>query len=66
MPAGAYNVLHLPIPVAEQLATDPRFAMLTFTGSPTVGWHLKNVAGKKKVCLELGRQRRRGGARGCA
>jgi glyceraldehyde-3-phosphate dehydrogenase (NADP+) len=54
LPAGAYNVLHLPIPVAERLATDPRFAMLTFTGSPTVGWHLKNVAGKKKVCLELG------------
>ncbi len=54
LPAGAYNVVHLPIPVAEGLATDPRFAMLTFTGSPTVGWHLKNVAGKKKVCLELG------------
>jgi len=54
LPAGGYNVLHLPIPLAEQLATDPRFAMLTFTGSPTVGWHLKNVAGKKKVCLELG------------
>lgn len=54
LPAGAYNVLHLPIAVAEQLATDPRFAMLTFTGSPAVGWHLKNVAGKKKVCLELG------------
>ena len=54
LPAGAYNVLHLPIPVAERLATDPRFAMLTFTGSPTVGWHLKGVAGKKKVCLELG------------
>lgn len=54
LPPGAYNVLHLPIPVAERLATDPRFAMLTFTGSPTVGWHLKNVAGKKKVCLELG------------
>jgi glyceraldehyde-3-phosphate dehydrogenase (NADP+) len=54
LPAGAYNVLHLPIPVAERLATDPRFAMLTFTGSPTVGWHLKDVAGKKKVCLELG------------
>ncbi len=54
LPAGAYNVLHLPVPVAERLASDPRFAMLTFTGSPTVGWHLKNVAGKKKVCLELG------------
>jgi len=54
LPAGAYNVLHLPIPIAERLATDPRFGMLTFTGSPTVGWHLKSVAGKKKVCLELG------------
>jgi acyl-CoA reductase-like NAD-dependent aldehyde dehydrogenase len=54
VPPGAYNVLHLPIPVAERLATDPRFAMLTFTGSPTVGWHLKSIAGKKKVCLELG------------
>lgn len=54
LPPGAYNVLHLPIPVAEKLASDPRFAMLSFTGSPTVGWHLKNVAGKKKVCLELG------------
>jgi glyceraldehyde-3-phosphate dehydrogenase (NADP+) len=54
LPPGAYNVLHLPIPVAEKLARDPRFAMLTFTGSPTVGWHLKDVAGKKRVCLELG------------
>jgi acyl-CoA reductase-like NAD-dependent aldehyde dehydrogenase len=54
LPSGAYNVLHLPIPLAEKLASDPRFAMLTFTGSPTVGWHLKKVAGKKKVCLELG------------
>ncbi len=54
LPPGACNVLHLPIPVAEALATDPRFAMLTFTGSPTVGWHLKQVAGHKKVCLELG------------
>jgi glyceraldehyde-3-phosphate dehydrogenase (NADP+) len=54
LPPGACNVLHLPIPLAERLATDPRFAMLTFTGSPNVGWHLKQVAGKKKVCLELG------------
>jgi acyl-CoA reductase-like NAD-dependent aldehyde dehydrogenase len=54
LPAGAFNVLHLPIPLAERLATDPRFRLLTFTGSPTVGWHLKSVAGKKKVVLELG------------
>ncbi|HSB54355.1 MAG TPA: aldehyde dehydrogenase family protein, partial [Gemmatimonadales bacterium] len=54
LPAGAYNVLHLPIHLAQHLASDPRFAMLTFTGSPSVGWHLKGLAGKKKVCLELG------------
>jgi glyceraldehyde-3-phosphate dehydrogenase (NADP+) len=54
LPAGAYNVLHLPIPLAERLATDPRFGLLTFTGSPAVGWHLKAVAGRKKVLLELG------------
>jgi len=54
LPAGAYNVLHLPLPLAERLATDPRFRLLTFTGSPSVGWHLKSVAGKKKVVLELG------------
>jgi len=54
LPRGAYNVLHLALPLAEQLAVDPRFKLLTFTGSPAVGWHLKNVAGKKKVVLELG------------
>jgi acyl-CoA reductase-like NAD-dependent aldehyde dehydrogenase len=54
LPAGAYNVLHLPLPAAEALATDPRFGLLSFTGSAKVGWHLKNVAGKKKVVLELG------------
>ena len=53
-PLGAYNVLHLPLPLAERLATDPRFALLTFTGSPAVGWRLKSIAGRKKVVLELG------------
>ncbi len=53
-PAGAVNVLHLELPLAEKLATDARFRLLSFTGSPTVGWHLKNIAGKKKVLLELG------------
>ena len=53
-PAGACNVLPMDIPVAERLATDPAFALLSFTGSAKVGWHLKSVAGKKKVVLELG------------
>lgn len=54
LPAGALQVLHLPVEVAERLATDPAFAMLSFTGSARVGWHLKSVAGRKRVILELG------------
>jgi glyceraldehyde-3-phosphate dehydrogenase (NADP+) len=54
LPAGGYNVLHLPLPLAERLATDPRFALLSFTGSARVGWHLKAVSGRKKIVLELG------------
>jgi acyl-CoA reductase-like NAD-dependent aldehyde dehydrogenase len=54
LPDGALQVLHMPIPVAERLATDPAFAMLSFTGSPAVGWHLKGLAGRKRVVLELG------------
>lgn len=36
------------------LVTDERFKLLTFTGSPSVGWGMKARAGKKKVVLELG------------
>ncbi len=53
-PAGTLQVLHLPIAVAERFATDPGFAMLSFTGSDRVGWHLKSIAGRKRVTLELG------------
>jgi glyceraldehyde-3-phosphate dehydrogenase (NADP+) len=54
LPPGGLQVLHLPIPLAERLATDPAFAMLSFTGSARVGWHLKAIAGRKRVLLELG------------
>jgi glyceraldehyde-3-phosphate dehydrogenase (NADP+) len=36
------------------MVADPRFKLLTFTGSPSVGWRMKERAGKKKVVLELG------------
>jgi len=36
------------------MVADDRFKLLTFTGSPAVGWRMKNRAGKKKVVLELG------------
>jgi acyl-CoA reductase-like NAD-dependent aldehyde dehydrogenase len=54
LPAGAFNVISAEPPVAERLAVDERFAMLSFTGSARVGWALKARAGKKRVALELG------------
>src|SRR5690242_20845137 len=39
---------------AAPLVEDDRIKMLTFTGSPAVGWGLKNKAGRKRVTLELG------------
>ncbi|MDH4038335.1 MAG: aldehyde dehydrogenase family protein [Candidatus Krumholzibacteria bacterium] len=53
-PAGVFNALACDIPVAEQLVTDERIAMLSFTGSEKVGWHLKSICGRKRVVLELG------------
>ena len=53
-PKGAFSVLLCGIPVAEKLVKDERIAMLSFTGSDKVGWHLKSICGKKKVALELG------------
>lgn len=53
-PKGAFNVLLCDNKVAESLVKDERVAMLSFTGSDAVGWHLKGISGKKKVTLELG------------
>jgi acyl-CoA reductase-like NAD-dependent aldehyde dehydrogenase len=53
-PKGAFHVLMCGVPVAEKLVRDERVAMLSFTGSDKVGWHLKNICGKKKLALELG------------
>ncbi len=51
---AAVQVLPCEIPIAEKLVRDDRFATLSFTGSAHVGWHLKSIAGKKRVLLELG------------
>lgn len=40
--------------VGEQIVTDSRVKMITFTGSPQVGIGIKNKAGLKRVTLELG------------
>jgi glyceraldehyde-3-phosphate dehydrogenase (NADP+) len=39
---------------AAPLVEDERIKLLTFTGSPAVGWRLKTQAGRKRVTLELG------------
>jgi len=54
VPPGGLNVLPCDNAVAERLAVDPRFKLLSFTGSAPVGWKLKAICGKKKVALELG------------
>jgi glyceraldehyde-3-phosphate dehydrogenase (NADP+) len=53
-PAGSVSIMPMSIPVGDQLVTDERFKVLSFTGSPAVGWSMKSRAGKKRVLLELG------------
>lgn len=54
LPEGAFSILPCGRAEADSFTTDPRLKLLSFTGSPAVGWDLKNRAGKKKVVLELG------------
>lgn len=54
LPEGAFSILPCSRHGADQFTTDPRIKLLSFTGSPEVGWDMKNRAGKKKVVLELG------------
>lgn len=54
IPRGMVNVLVCENDVAQLLITDERVKVFSFTGSPQVGWALKEKAGKKKVILELG------------
>lgn len=54
LPAGSFSILPCSRRGAEQFTTDDRLKLLSFTGSPAVGWSLKSKAGKKKVVLELG------------
>jgi acyl-CoA reductase-like NAD-dependent aldehyde dehydrogenase len=54
-PPGAVNVVVGSEPtLGAILATDPRPAALSFTGSAAVGWDLRARAGRKRVTLELG------------
>jgi acyl-CoA reductase-like NAD-dependent aldehyde dehydrogenase len=54
VPPDAVSVIPCPGDRAEQLVVDPRIRFVSFTGSCSVGWHLREIAGRKRVALELG------------
>jgi acyl-CoA reductase-like NAD-dependent aldehyde dehydrogenase len=54
LPPGAFSILPCRRDGARLFTEDDRLKLLSFTGSPEVGWALKAKAGKKPVVLELG------------
>ncbi len=56
MELGYYpvNVLTAPGSITEEFASDERVNLVSFTGSSSVGWHLKKVLNRQKISLELG------------
>lgn len=54
LPEGAFSILPCHREGANLFTEDERLKLLSFTGSPEVGWALKAKAGQKPVILELG------------
>ncbi|MCE3259778.1 MAG: Aldehyde Dehydrogenase [Bacteroidetes bacterium] len=54
LPKGMISILPMDRTTGNLLVTDERIQLLSFTGSPEIGWELKKQSGKKKVVLELG------------
>lgn len=54
VPKGSVSVLPMSRNVGDAMVEDERFKLLSFTGSPDVGWDMKRRAGMKPVVLELG------------
>ena len=54
LPKGAFSAIPTNREAGDMLVTDDRISLLSFTGSPAVGWKMKSRAGRKKVVLELG------------
>jgi acyl-CoA reductase-like NAD-dependent aldehyde dehydrogenase len=54
LPEGTFSVLPCDRATAKPLVADDRIKLLSFTGSPDVGFKMKSAAGKKQVVLELG------------
>ncbi len=53
-PAGSLNVLPMPHEEVAGLLSGEDIRMLSFTGSPEVGWKLKKQAKRQRITLELG------------
>ncbi|MGB7338340.1 MAG: aldehyde dehydrogenase family protein [Phototrophicaceae bacterium] len=54
LPEGLYSVVVGDVEVGKQLTTHPKVAMITFTGSPSVGEAISKVAGLRRTTFELG------------
>lgn len=55
LPTGALNIVFgSGNTVGEWIVTDPRIALISFTGSAPVGKRIKQISGLKKLILELG------------
>ncbi len=54
LPKGMVSIIPFDRTLGNQLVTDDRIKLITFTGSPAVGWKMKKEAGRKRVVLELG------------
>ncbi|OQY85070.1 MAG: aldehyde dehydrogenase [Anaerolineae bacterium UTCFX5] len=54
LPDGAFSVVVGGTDVGRWLTTDPRIAMITFTGSPPVARAISEVAGLRRTTFELG------------
>jgi len=54
LPKGAVSIIPKDSQNGNKLVLEERLSLSSFSGSPEVGWKMKNDAGKKKVVLELG------------
>jgi acyl-CoA reductase-like NAD-dependent aldehyde dehydrogenase len=54
LPAGGFEVVPGDKEVGEWLTTDPRIAMISFTGSPPVARAISQIAGLRRTTFELG------------
>jgi len=54
LPEGAFSILPCSRENADLFTLHDSLKLISFTGSPDVGWKIKSRSGKKKVVLELG------------